>query len=259
MRCIPKKRLGQNFLVDRNIQKKIIASCQFTPDDVVLEIGPGEGALTGLICPQVKYLYAVEIDRQLCQALKDKFSHLDNLQIINQDILRYDFNRLSGPGKIRIIGNIPYYITTPIIERIVGFREGISEVFLTVQKEFAERMTASCGSGEYGSFSLFIQYYTQPKIIFTIKKGCFLPVPKVDSSFIRLNIRNKPVVEPKNEEFLFRVIRTAFNQRRKVLRNSLQGVVAESKLGLFFSKYGINPRIRPEELTLEDFLRLADL
>lgn len=274
----PKKRLGQNFLIDRNIQKKIIAACELGPYDNVLEIGAGCGELTRLITTDVAGVYALEIDPYLCQVLKCSLKGHPNVKIINKDILKFNLRRYfrklenkinpvrntSYPENkisngIKVIGNIPYYITTPIIEHLLEYRDRINTIFITIQKEPAIRMTATPGSKDYGSFSCFLQYYTEPKILFLIKKTCFRPVPKVDSCFMRLEMRKEPPVKVNNEKLFFKIIRAAFNKRRKVLRNSLKSVIPQQKLGAFFNKYSINSNIRPEDLALEDFANLTNI
>lgn len=253
MHIKPKKRLGQNFLIDTNIQRKIIAACELKASDIVLEIGAGRGELTRLIAERASEVWAVEIDYYLCQTLKEKFKNYQNVEIINQDILKFNLKRRG----IKVIGNIPYYITTPIIEHLLKFKDKIDCIYISVQKEFARRMVAQAGSKDYGSFSCFVQYYTEPKTIFLIKKTSFLPTPKVDSFFLKLDIRHRTILEPENEKLLFKIIRSAFQQRRKTLRNSLNGIILPEKLRLFFRKYNIYPNIRPEDLTCQDFVNLS--
>lgn len=260
MHIKPKKSLGQNFLIDKNIQKKIIESCGLKTSDVVLEIGAGKGELTGLISDKVDIVYALEIDPCLCSILKDKFKDNRRAKIVNQDILEFNLKRhfAKCKDKIKVIGNIPYYITTPIIEYLLRFKAKINSVFITVQKEFARRIIARPGSKDYGAFSCFVQYYTEPKVIFQIKKTCFLPAPEVDSCFLKMNIRQGLVLSRKQEKLLFKIVRSAFNQRRKTLRNSLNGVIPAQKLNTFFSNYNICRDIRPEKLSLNDFINLAN-
>lgn len=259
MHCYPKKSLGQNFLFDQNIQRKIIAACQLKAADEVLEIGAGRGDLTRLIAPAVKKIYAVEIDQNLVAFLKERLKGYAQVEIIQRDILKFDLNKYfsRNKAKIKVIGNIPYYITTPIIANLLKYRRLIDTIFLTLQKEVAERITATSGTSSYGAFSCFVQYYTQAKILFRIKKTSFYPAPKVDSCFLQLKVRAHPRVCVKDEGLFFEIIRTSFQQRRKTLRNSLKRRVAEKKLELFFKKYGIKPDIRPQDLSLEDFARLA--
>ncbi len=260
MHLKPKKRLGQNFLIDRNIQRKIIESLDLNPSDTLLEVGAGRGELTRLISGKVRRVFALEVDPGLCQILKDNLSGLSNVKIINRDVLKFNlkayFNKIQG--KIKVFGNIPYYISTPIIERLIKFREKIDTAFITVQKEFAARIAAAAGPKDYGSFSCFVQYYTEPKILFLIKRTCFFPAPKVDSCLVRLNIRKEPAVFLRDEKLFFKTIRAAFNKRRKTLRNSLSGIILAKKLDFFFHKYGIDRNIRPENLSLQDFANLAN-
>jgi 16S rRNA (adenine1518-N6/adenine1519-N6)-dimethyltransferase len=259
MRPAPKKRLGQNFLRDGHARQRIIAACDFSSDDIVIEIGPGQGALTSLIAPRVKKVYAVELDRSLAAGLQEKYPQPGNISIIPGDILRFDFTAIPefGSVKLKVFGNIPYYITSPILERLVGLRSAIDVIFLTVQKEFARRICAVPGGKEYGSFSCYVQYYTRPEILFDIKKNSFYPVPRVDSSFIRLAVRKHPAVSVPDEQRLFTVIRHAFQQRRKTIRNSLRDIVSKDDLDVFFARSRLDPNTRPEKLTLQDFAVLA--
>ncbi len=255
----PKKYLGQNFLTDRNIQRKIIASAGFSLNDTLLEIGPGRGELTRLLIDKVKKIYLVEIDRILSARLGEEFRDNAKVKVINQDILRFNLNKhIPGSFKIRVIGNIPYYASTAIAEYLLRYRRRIRDIFMTVQKEFGQRIAASAGSGDYGSLSCFLQYYCRPKILFDIRKASFWPAPKVESCFMRLEIREEPAVKVKNESVLFKIIRTAFNQRRKTLRNSLEGFIDSERLELFFRRYDIDRNIRPQELSLENFARLSN-
>lgn len=256
----PKKKLGQNFLTDKNILRKLVASYGLSGSERVLEIGAGYGELTRLIAPHVRDLYALEIDRGLAGILKDNTSGQRNIKVINRDILKFDPRVYfkGTKGKIKVIGNIPYYITTPIIETIIGCRDKISSAFITVQKEFAERITAAKGGKEYGSFSCFVQYYTEPKVLFAIKKNSFFPPPKVDSCLLRLKMREAPAVKVKDEKVFFKIIRAAFNQRRKTLRRSLRGILPAQKLNAFLSASPAGPDARPEELSLSDFARLEN-
>ena len=259
MRIKPKKSLGQNFLVDPNIRKKIIAACDFSSSDCVLEIGPGKGELTELIAKSVAKLYAIEIDPALFLILKEKFKDYNNVKIIKADILKANLSRYFAKEqqKFKVFGNIPYNITTPIIWRLFKFRDKIDLIFLTVQKEFAKRITAAAGSPDYGAFSCFAQYYSWPQLIFTIKRGSFYPSPKVDSSFLRLTIRDKLGLTIQDEKLFFKITRKAFNQRRKTLVNSLSGLIAKEKLESFLKEYGLDNKIRAEKLSLENFRDLT--
>lgn len=261
MRVKPKKSLGQNFLSDKNIQAKIIKACAFSPQDVVLEVGSGTGQLTRLIAEKVSQVYALEIDKALCKELQTNLKDYKNVEIICEDILKFDISRyfLSHPGKIKVFGNIPYYITSPIIERFFRSRDKIETVFITVQKEFAQRILANAGSKDYGAFSCFIEYFSEPKKIFYIKKNSFYPAPKVDSCFLRLSIRNTPPVSLKDEALFFKIIRSAFNQRRKTIKNSLKGIVPQDIIDGFLKGQELSRNIRAEELSLKEFAHLANM
>jgi 16S rRNA (adenine1518-N6/adenine1519-N6)-dimethyltransferase len=257
----PKKSLGQNFLVDKNIRKKIISACDFSKEDIVLEIGAGRGELTqGIAASGVKKIYAVEVDQRITGVLKDNLQNFTNIEIVPQDILKFNFDNFfkKEKNKIKVIGNIPYYISTPIIEHLFCWRAKIDTIFLTIQKELAERIAASPGSKKYGSLSCFIQYCAKPQALFVIRRNSFFPVPKVDSVFLKLKILPEPPVVIQGEEAFFKIIRSSFNQRRKTLRNSLKGVIPQEKLGNFFREYGINTNARAEELSLQDFAHLSE-
>jgi len=261
MRVKPKKQLGQNFLFDKNIQKKIVDALELKPTDTVLEIGAGYGQITRLIAGKADSVYAVEVDKRLSEILKEEFKGYPNIKLLCEDILGLDLGKIlpKKGAKVKVFGNIPYYITTPIITRLFGYRQNLEAIFIMVQKEFARRICAVPGSKDYGAFSCFVQYYGQPKIIFFIKKGAFRPSPKVDSAFIKVNVLRRPPVKLNNEGLFFKVIRASFNQRRKILKNSLQEIIAPRELEVFFSRYHINPNIRPESLSLQDFAKLANL
>lgn len=261
MQFKPNKKLGQNFLVDPNLQRKIAAACNLQQADIVLEIGAGRGELTKLIAKSAGFVYAVEIDRCLAGIAKSNLCEYKTVQIINQDILKVNLTELAAKSKrkLRVIGNIPYNITTPIIGHLFKYRNNIEIAYLTVQKEFAKRIVAQPGSDDYGSFSCFVQYYTYPKMLFFIKKGCFFPKPKVDSALVQLSLKRVTVLNLKKEKRLFRIIRAAFNQRRKTLRNSLEGIISDKQLEKFFKKYSLDRNIRPEMLSLQDFHRLETI
>lgn len=262
MHIKPKKSLGQNFLVDKNIQKKIINACSLTHEDIVLEIGAGLGVFSGQLASKVKQVYALEIDQRLYPDLERNLGFYNNCQIIKSDILKFNLNKfLKDNGikqKIKVIGNIPYYISSPIIEHLINYKDNISIVFMTVQKEFGRRVVSKPGSKEYGSFSCFVQYYALGKIIFEIKQGCFKPSPKVDSCFLSLEFRDRPAVQVDNEKLFFKLIRTAFNQRRKTLRNSLDGLICLEALEKSLDESGIDKNVRPEDISLEQFANLSN-
>ena len=261
--CIrPKKSLGQNFLIDKNIQKKIIRAFNSGNDDIVLEIGSGKGDLTVPLASSAKKIYALELDSRLYPTLEEKLSNFANCQVIKTDILKFDISKFLRVNKIKqkikVIGNIPYYISSPIIQHLIFYRDNIQEIFITVQKEFGRRVVAVPGSKDYGSFSCFVQYYLEPKIIFIIKRNSFFPAPKVDSCFLSLRVREEPAVSVNDEGMFFKLIRKAFNQRRKTLRNSLEGEITQERLEEFFKARGIEKNIRPEDLSLEQFAYLSN-
>jgi len=262
MQIKPKKSLGQNFLTDKNMQKKIISSCKLTQEDIVLEIGSGRGDLTVLLAEQARKVYALEIDERFYPILERSLGPYHNCQILKCDILKLNIKELlqtqKVDQKIKVIGNIPYYISSPIIEHLINYRHDVSEVFITVQKEFARRVSSAFGSKEYGSFSCFVQYYMQCKILLEISRQCFHPTPKVDSAFLSLKFRNKPIVKIADEGEFFKLIRKAFNQRRKTLRNSLEDLVDKQILESFFVDEGIDRNIRPEDFSLAQFARLRN-
>jgi len=247
----PKKHLGQNFLTDTRILQKIILSCDLKPEDTVVEIGPGQGVLTRLIAPQVRKLICVETDSDLIEPLR-----VLPIEIIHADFLQWDMGHL--PDGIKVIGNIPYYISTPIVEKLIENRTRFSEAFLTVQLEFGQRLTAKEGGKDYGSLSCFAQYYADIKMLFKIKNTCFKPAPKVDSCFLRLDRKPQAQMPSCNEEFLFELIQTAFQQRRKNIVNSLKGLVGKEKLEGSLKALGIDLNARAENLTLSNYIELSN-
>jgi len=252
---IPKKSLGQHFLMHKGIQQKIINACELKSADVVLEIGPGQGALTQLIAPQVKCLIAIEKDTCLAEKLKHDF-HDSNTTIINADILKYSFNHL--PPKVKVIGNLPYNISTPIIEKIVANRRQCHSLYITVQKEYADRLAAKPNSKIFGSLSCFIQYYADIKILFKIGRGAFYPNPKVQSSFLKCFFYKPAKYKASNEEALFSLIRHAFGQRRKTIYNSLSRFTRKAELLTILKELKINPKSRAENLGLNDYIEISN-
>jgi 16S rRNA (adenine1518-N6/adenine1519-N6)-dimethyltransferase len=251
-----RKSLGQNFLVDKNAVIRIIDSCGLKKDETVLEIGPGTGLLTRQIAPHVKKLIAVETDPRFCDKLNEEFRD-SNVWIVHADFLKVDIPELLGAGApIKAIGNLPYYITTPIITTIVESKR-FSELFMTVQLEFAERIAAQPGGKEYGAFTCFVQFYAEPTLLFKIKSSSFQPKPKVDSCFLKLALRSKPLFDVPDEAFLFKVIRASFQQRRKTLPNALSVLFPKEASAPSFEQAGIDLQRRAESLSLEDFVRLS--
>jgi 16S rRNA (adenine1518-N6/adenine1519-N6)-dimethyltransferase len=255
----PKKSLGQNFLVNPRVRERIIEACCLGPSDRVIEIGPGRGSLTDLLTPRVKEIFAVELDPALAGMLRDKYSRQGHVHIDCADFLKWDVldNCLYPPYKV--IGNIPYYISSPILEYLFSYKGIFSEIYLTVQKEYGQRIVARGGSKQFGALSCFVQYHAEPKLLFNISHNSFLPAPKIDSCFLQLSVRRQPLLTKRREREFFRITRSVFNQRRKMLRNCLSSVVAGPRLFSILDAAGIAPTARPEELSLQDFLVLAKL
>lgn len=261
------KRFGQNFLIDGHVMDKIIAAANVEKDDYVLEIGPGIGTMTQFLCENARKVAAVEIDRSLIPILHDTLSSYDNVEIIHEDILKIDlknFIQEKNDGRpIKIVANLPYYITTPIIMGLFENHVPAESITVMVQKEVAERMKAVPGSKDYGSLSLAVQYYASPQIAANVPPNCFMPRPKVGSAVICLKCHARPPVQVKNEKILFEIIRAAFNQRRKTLLNALyhnmQLELTKEEILEKIIKLGVPQTVRGEELTLEQFARLADL
>ena len=256
----PKKSLGQNFLVDKNIINKIIETINIAKKDIVLEIGPGSGALTSQLLDKAKFVSAVEIDSRFCKVLKERFKKKKNLEILNKDILELDFSSLKqlARNKLKVIGNIPYYISSSIIEYLIENRRFIDEICITVQKEFAEKILASAGSKGYGILSCLAQFYTEAAKLFTINKDSFLPGPKVDSVFLRLNVLEDPRFRVQSEVLLFKIIHASFSQRRKTILNSLSRIVPKVKLEGLLNKLKIDCGLRPENISLKDFVSICN-
>lgn len=252
---VPKRSLGQNFLVNPRVQQRIIQACDLHNDDVVLEIGPGKGALTTAIAAGVKEVFAVEKDDRLAEGLREQFRDT-NVRIVHADVLEYPFSRL--PDKLKVIGNLPYNIATPIIEKVLASRHKFTIFYMTVQLEYGNRLVARPHSKDYGSLSCFVQYYAQTQKLFKIPPTAFNPVPKVDSCFLSLRMRREPECAAKDEKFLFQLIRACFSQRRKTLKNSLSAIYAKERMDDLLRKFKIDPMARAEDLGLEDYVRLAN-
>lgn len=223
------KRFGQNFLIDTHVLEKIIHAAEISGEDMVLEIGPGIGTMTQYLCENAREVIAVEIDKNLIPILtEDTLRGYNNVTVINEDILKLDLNRLvqekNGGRPIKVVANLPYYITTPIIMGLLEKRVPLQNITVMVQREVAERMQAGPGGKDYGALSLAVQYYAEPYLAAVVPPHCFMPRPNVGSAVIRLTLHQKPPVQAENEEFLFRLIRAAFNQRRKTLVNAVSGM-----------------------------------
>ncbi len=256
------KSLGQNFLADKGVIDSIIEAASIDPEDLVIEIGPGLGVLTQREAELAKKVYAIELDRDLIPILNDLLKSYDNVEIIHGDILKTDVKALiegAGCEKTRIVGNLPYYITTPIIMQLLEKKVGAESITIMLQKEVAERITAEPGGRTYGALSVAVQYYAEVVTVAQAPSHMFVPAPKVDSTVLRLDIRKNPAVEVKDEEFFFKVVKAAFGQRRKTLINSISGGgFNKDKVKEVFEKIGMEGNRRAETLSLEEFADLAD-
>ncbi len=261
------KKFGQNFLVDASVLENIVTSAGVTKEDCVLEIGPGIGTMTQYLCDHARFVIAVEIDKKLIPVLNDTLSEYDNKVIINQDILKLDLNAIAGEyndGKpLKIVANLPYYITTPIIMGLFESRVPLDSITAMVQLEVAERMQEGPGSKEYGALSLAVQYYSKPRIVLKVGAGSFIPRPNVDSAVIRMDLYKENPVSVRNEAFMFALIRASFNQRRKTLVNSLSNAgingVTKETVSKALEDMGLSQTIRGEALSLSEFARLSDI
>ncbi len=259
-------KFGQNFLIDSNILEGIVAAAEITPEDFVLEIGPGIGTLTQYLCEHAREVVAVEIDKALIPILADTLSSYENVTVLNEDVLKVDIRALAeernGGKPIKVVANLPYYITTPIIMELFESGVPLESVTIMVQKEVADRMQVGPGTKDYGALSLAVQYYAKPETCLLVPPTCFMPRPNVGSAVIRLERYPNPPVEVNDERFLFALIRATFNQRRKTLTNSLAngGIPGVTKEGVAkaLEILGWSPTIRGEALTLEEFALLAN-
>lgn len=249
-----KKSLGQNFLYHPEIIKRIIHAAELDPENVVVEIGPGLGILTKMLAAKVEKVIAIELDDRLYEKLQTALEGYHNVELIHGDALEYPYESLP---EFRVVANIPYYITTPIIFRLIDTRKNLKSMTLTIQKEVAERIVAKPGGKDYGVLSIMVQYYAKPELKFIIPREAFRPVPKVDSAVIHMEILERPSIDVKDEKFFFKLVKTSFSQRRKMLSNSLKSLSTDVKGWL--SNAGIEPSRRPETLSIEEFARLADL
>ena len=260
------KKFGQNFLIDTHVLEKIIAAAGVTEDDCVLEIGPGIGTMTQYLAEHARSVVAVEIDKNLIPILQETLKEYENITIINDDILKVDINKLTeeynGGRPIKVVANLPYYITTPII---MGLFEGgvpIDNITVMVQKEVAERMQVGPGSKDYGALSLAVQYYADAYIVANVPPNCFIPRPGVGSAVIRLTRHKEPPVEVDDPKLMFKLIRASFNQRRKTLQNVLNNSpelpFAKDEIADAIESLGVTPQIRGEALTLKQFADLSN-
>ena len=261
------KKFGQNFLIDTTVLDRIISSAEITKEDCVLEIGPGIGTMTQYLAEHAGSVVAVEIDKALIPILEETLQDYDNVTVINDDILKVDINRLveekNGGRPIKVVANLPYYITTPIIMGLFESRVPLKSITIMVQKEVADRMQVGPGTKDYGALSLAVQYYAKPEIVANVPPNCSIPRPTVGSAVIRLTRYEEPPVQVKDEKKMFALIRASFNQRRKTLVNGLgnaglPGITKESAAAAL-AQMGLSPTVRGEALTLEQFARLSDL
>jgi len=264
-----RKDLGQNLLIDTSVRDKIVAAASLTPFDIVVEIGPGTGALTFPLAEKALFLLAVEIDRRFCSYLRAaaRLRHAGNVEVRNADFLRLNLpdeiakltQRFPQATAVKIVSNLPFYITTPTITKIVENRSLIHLSVVTVQKEVAERLTADPGSKRYGAITLFLNYYTRASFHFFVSKEAFRPKPEVDGAVISITPRAKPAVEVEDEKLFFKVIRAAFGQRRKMLKNSLRSLgLPQPAIDNALQQSGLDPGLRPERVSLQDFGMLSD-
>ena len=261
------KKFGQNFLIDGHVLDKIIAGAGVTKDDMVLEIGPGIGTMTQYLAEAAGKVVAVEIDRNLLPILQETLADYDNVKVIHADVLSLDLEKLvqeeNGGRPIKVVANLPYYITTPIIMALFEQHVPLANVTVMVQKEVAARMKSGPGSKDYGALSLAVQYYAEPYIVANVPCNCFMPRPNVDSAVIRLTRYEEPPVQVKDEKMLFKIIRASFNQRRKTLQNGLNNSselnFTKDQIAAAIAEAGFSQTVRGEALTLEQFAKLTDI
>lgn len=261
------KKYGQNFLIDTSVLERIIRAAGITGEDLCLEIGPGIGTMTQYLAETAREVVAVEIDKNLIPILEETLSDYGNVTVIHDDILKVDLNRIveqrNGGRPIRVVANLPYYITTPIIMGLFEKQVPVKSITVMVQKEVAERMQAGPGTKDYGALSLAVQYYAEPEVVAKVPPNCFIPRPNVGSAVIRLTRHEKPIVQVEDERKMFSVIRASFGQRRKTLVNSLSNApelgISRDHAAAALEKMGLPLMIRGEALTLEQFAELSNL
>ena len=261
------KRFGQNFLIDAHVLEKIVSAAGITKDDCVLEIGPGIGTMTQYLAESAGQVIAVEIDTNLLPILADTLKDYSNVKVINQDILKVDINELvkeyNNGRPIKVVANLPYYITTPIIMGLFESNVPIDNITVMVQKEVADRMQVGPGTKEYGALSLAVQYYAKPEIVAIVPPNCFMPRPNVGSAVIRLTRHKEVPVQVNDEKLMFKIIRASFNQRRKTMTNSVGNSpelsVSKEQMAAALEKCGLSATVRGEALTLEQFAELANV
>ena len=260
------KKYGQNFLIDEHVLNKIIAAAELSKDDYVIEIGPGIGTMTARMAPECKHVTAIEIDKELIPILSETLSGFDNVDIINEDVLKVDLNKLIAERNdnkpVKVVANLPYYITTPIIMSLLENKIPIDTITVMVQKEVADRMMVGPGTKDYGALSLAVQYYAKPYIVANVPMNCFIPRPNVASAVIRLTCHKEPPVTVKDEKLMFNLIRASFNQRRKTLINGISNFsglsFTKEQVAMALNSIGLSENIRGEALDLEKFAKLSD-
>ncbi len=250
---MPKKHLGQHFLYDPSILKRIVEAACLLPDETVVEIGPGPGSLTEILSMRAKRVIAIELDRELARKLQNRFAGVSAVEVIHGDALRFPYEEL---GPFSVVANIPYYITTPLIFRLLNARPALRSMTLTMQKEVAERIGAGPGGKAYGVLSVALQFCARPELKFVIPKGAFRPVPKVDSAVVHMEVLKEPAVHVSDEGHFFRVVKAAFSQRRKTLANALKPLAGDAKNALLAA--GVDPGRRAETVTIGEFARIAE-
>lgn len=260
------KKYGQNFLIDEHVLNKIIAAAELTEDDYVIEIGPGIGTMTERMAPECRHVTAIEIDKELIPILSETLSGFDNVDIINEDVLKVDLNKLIAERNdnkpVKVVANLPYYITTPIIMSLLENKIPIDTITVMVQKEVADRMMVGPGTKDYGALSLAVQYYAKPYIVANVPMNCFIPRPNVASAVIRLTCHKESPVTVKDEKLMFNLIRASFNQRRKTLINGISNFsglsYTKEQVAMALNSIGLSENIRGEALDLEKFAKLSD-
>lgn len=260
------KKYGQNFLIDEHVLNKIIAAAELTEDDYVIEIGPGIWTMTERMAPECRHVTAIEIDKELIPILSETLSGFDNVDIINEDVLKVDLNKLIAERNdnkpVKVVANLPYYITTPIIMSLLENKIPIDTITVMVQKEVADRMMVGPGTKDYGALSLAVQYYAKPYIVANVPMNCFIPRPNVASAVIRLTCHKEPPVTVKDEKLMFNLIRASFNQRRKTLINGISNFsglsYTKEQVAMALNSIGLSENIRGEALDLEKFAKLSD-
>lgn len=258
------KSLGQNFLIDDEAVEKIVEAAEIQKDDLIIEIGPGLGTLTKELLEKAGKVICIELDKRMVEILKDRFSMYDNFELINDDVLKVDLKEIiknANMANAKIVANLPYYITTPIIMKLLEDRLDIKTITVMIQKEVADRLVTEPGNGDTGAITYAIRYYTNPKRITEVLNTCFIPAPKVNSTVIRLEVLQEPNVKVENEAKLFELIKTSFMQKRKTLVNALTNsgkYGSKEKIEKALTEMNLDLRIRPEKLTLEDYAKLSN-